>query len=60
MYVCILFQKHIHISHYNNRQHEECMCSEGQTGIKHLRLPLKHIKHIKLGRKINCAACCAV
>ena len=21
------------------------MCSEGQTGVKHLRLPLKHIKH---------------
>jgi len=47
------FQKHIHISHCNNRQHEQSMRSEGQTGVKHLRLPLKHIKHIKLGRKIN-------
>ena len=53
MYVCInvfYFQKHIHISHCNNKQHEQSMCSEGQTGVKHLRLPLKHIKHIQVAQ----------
>jgi len=47
LYVCMYvfyFQKHIRISHCNNREHEQSMCSEGQTGVKHLRLPIKTYK----------------
>jgi len=52
MYVCILFsEKHIRISHCNNRQHEQSMCSEGHTGVKHLRLPIKTYKTYKTRTK---------
>jgi len=38
MYVCIL-KTHSHLTHYGIDNVSKVLCSEGQTGVKHLRLP---------------------
>jgi len=56
MYVCMyVFSKHtltFNTLRHGPRQCKQRMCSEGQTGVKHLRLPKKHIKQIELRREI--------
>ena len=53
MYVCIYSQYTLTFSALRHRQCKQRMCSEGQTGAKHLRLPQKHMKHIKPRHKIR-------
>ena len=51
MYVCMyVFSKHtltFNTLRHGPRQYKQRMCSEGQTGVKHLQLPKKHIKQTR-------------